>query len=132
MKMKTINWSQADILPRIESSQNPSGDIQMTYSYRTTPLLTPDRAYGEIYEADGYYWAESILFSDGVEWVTGKSEDFASRREAAAWLAKRGLTAAVSFEDSLADGIRAIFDADIWKRIGSLVRPIQTGRHSAA
>ncbi|WP_374509733.1 hypothetical protein [Niveibacterium sp.] len=104
----------------------------MTNSYRTTALLTPDQAYGEIYEADGHFWAESILLSDGVEWVTGKSEDFASRREAAAWLTKQGLTATESFEDVLAASISAVINADIWKRVGSLIRPIQSARPSAA
>lgn len=104
----------------------------MTNSYRTTALLTPDQAYGEIYEADGHFWAESILLSDGVEWVTGKSEDFASRREAAAWLAQQGLKTTESFEDAIAARIEAIVRADIWKRIGSLIRPIQWVRPSAA
>jgi len=104
----------------------------MTNSYRTSALLTPDRAYGEFYEADGHYWAESILLSDGVEWVTGKSEDFASRREAAAWLTKQGLTATESFDDVLSSSISAVINAGIWKRIGNLFRPIQSASPSAA
>ncbi|WP_374400427.1 hypothetical protein [Niveibacterium sp.] len=104
----------------------------MTNSYRATALLTPDQAYGEIYEADGHFWAESILVSDGVEWVTGKSEDFASRHEAAAWLSQHGLKATESLEDAIAARINVILRADVWKRIGSFLRPIQLARPSAA
>lgn len=62
-------------------------------------LYAPDRVYGEIYEANGIYWAEVIVFQDGFDSVVEQSADFVNRKQAAHWLQERKLKAAPTAEE---------------------------------
>ncbi|WP_018607392.1 hypothetical protein [Uliginosibacterium gangwonense] len=66
-------------------------------------LTTPDRVYGEIYEANGMYWAEVIMMEDGLDYVVEQSADFANRAHAKAWLLDRKLAVAPTFEEVMAE-----------------------------
>jgi len=79
-------------------------------------LTTPDRVYGEIYEANGMYWAEVIMMEDGLDYVVEQSADFADRAHAKAWLLERKLTVAPTAEEVLADVLAKLAVAA--KRVG--------------
>lgn len=63
----------------------------MTTSPFAAYAAAPTPVYGEIYSADGQFWAEIILEEDGIPTVVSKSNDFANREQAVAWLAANDL-----------------------------------------
>lgn len=83
----------------------------------THKLTTIDRVYGEIYEANGIYWAEAILSQDGFDSVVEKSGDFGNRKLAAAWLNDRKIAFAQPFDEALVQAFSALSTASFWSRL---------------
>lgn len=78
---------------------------------------TPDRVYGEVYEYEGAFWAETILIEDGLDWVIEKSPDFVNRLQAVAWLAERELYEPATLLDKLDEYFGSEALARYWTKL---------------
>lgn len=83
----------------------------------TEKLTSADRVFGEIYEANGIYWAEVISTEDGFDKVVEQSTDFADREQAIAWLAARDLAVAKTFDEVVVSAVEKFAQAAFWTRL---------------